>query len=51
MTLSSAASRMESMSMAMKIHVSETTRDFLSNPYHSVERGEVMVKGKGEHSH
>lgn len=41
------ASRMESTSMAMKIHVSQTTRDLLSESYKLAERGEIEVKGKG----
>lgn len=41
------ASRMESTSTAMKIHVSQTTRDLLSETYRLAERGEIEVKGKG----
>ncbi|XP_037034237.1 soluble guanylate cyclase 88E [Bradysia coprophila] len=41
------ASRMESTSTAMKIHVSQTTRDLLSESYKLAERGEIEVKGKG----
>lgn len=41
------ASRMESTSTAMKIHVSQTTRDLLSENYKLAERGEIEVKGKG----
>lgn len=41
------ASRMESTSAAMKIHVSQTTRDLLSESYKLAERGEIEVKGKG----
>lgn len=41
------ASRMESTSAAMKIHVSETTRNFLPSNYKVTERGEIEVKGKG----
>ncbi|XP_064078216.1 soluble guanylate cyclase 88E-like isoform X2 [Macrobrachium nipponense] len=41
------ASRMESTSEAMKIHISQTTRDTLSPPYSVTERGEITVKGKG----
>ncbi|XP_050738004.1 soluble guanylate cyclase 88E-like isoform X2 [Eriocheir sinensis] len=42
------ASRMESTSEAMKVHVSQTTRDIISSKYHVEERGEITVKGKGE---
>lgn len=38
---------MESTSTAMKIHISETTRCFLSDNYKVTERGEIDVKGKG----
>lgn len=31
----------------MKIHISETTRNFLSDAYKVAERGEIEVKGKG----
>ena len=41
------ASRMESTSSAMKIHISQTTRNFLPNNYKVAERGEIEVKGKG----
>ncbi|XP_043191299.1 soluble guanylate cyclase 88E-like isoform X2 [Amphibalanus amphitrite] len=41
------ASRMESNSVAMKIHISETTKVRLGNSYHTSERGEIQVKGKG----
>lgn len=41
------ASRMESTSTAMKIHVSQSTRDLLSENYKLAERGEIEVKGKG----
>ncbi len=41
------ASRMESTSTAMKIHVSQTTRELLSESYRLAERGEIEVKGKG----
>ncbi|CRK99008.1 CLUMA_CG012144, isoform A [Clunio marinus] len=41
------ASRMESTSAAMKIHISETTRSFLPTNYKVSERGEIEVKGKG----
>lgn len=38
---------MESTSAAMKIHISETTRNFLPDNYKVAERGEIEVKGKG----
>ncbi|KAE8749520.1 hypothetical protein FOCC_FOCC003785 [Frankliniella occidentalis] len=41
------ASRMESTSEAMRVHVSQPTRDLLPACYQLVERGEVQVKGKG----
>ncbi|CAI6365178.1 unnamed protein product [Macrosiphum euphorbiae] len=41
------ASRMESTSEAMKIHISQTTRDLISASYMVKERGEIYVKGKG----
>lgn len=41
------ASRMESTSEAMKIHISQTTRDLISTSYAVKERGEIYVKGKG----
>ncbi|XP_025405016.1 soluble guanylate cyclase 88E-like isoform X2 [Sipha flava] len=41
------ASRMESTSEAMKIHISQTTRDLISTSYTVSERGEIYVKGKG----
>lgn len=41
------ASRMESTSLAMKIHISETTKRFLPEAYKVEERGEIDVKGKG----
>ncbi|XP_062716548.1 soluble guanylate cyclase 88E [Aedes albopictus] len=41
------ASRMESTSQAMKIHISQSTRNFLPSNYHVSERGEIDVKGKG----
>lgn len=44
------ASRMESTSEAMRIHVSQPTRELLPTCYQLVERGEVQVKGKGEYS-
>ena len=39
---------MESTSEAMKIHVSQTTKDILSENFVLTERGEVTVKGKGK---
>lgn len=41
------ASRMESTSEPMKIHISETTRELLGSNYSIAERGEITVKGKG----
>ncbi|XP_076471523.1 soluble guanylate cyclase gcy-31-like [Babylonia areolata] len=42
------ASRMETSGEAMKIHISETTRqELIGYPYAVQERGEVEVKGKG----
>jgi guanylate cyclase len=41
------ASRMESNSEAMKIHISETTKDHLPDAYEVAKRGEIEVKGKG----
>ncbi|XP_063237743.1 soluble guanylate cyclase 88E [Bacillus rossius redtenbacheri] len=41
------ASRMESTSDAMRIHISESTRELLSPDYRVSERGEIQVKGKG----
>lgn len=41
------ASRMESTSEAMKIHISQSTKDLISNAYHVTERGEIQLKGKG----
>ncbi|XP_058115985.1 soluble guanylate cyclase 88E [Anopheles ziemanni] len=41
------ASRMESTSQAMRIHISETTKHLLSANYRVSERGEIDVKGKG----
>lgn len=41
------ASRMESTSLAMKIHISQSTKDLLGHSYKVLERGEIDVKGKG----
>lgn len=41
------ASRMESTSTAMKVHVSQSTKEFLGLKYKLSERGEIDVKGKG----
>ncbi|XP_055906723.1 soluble guanylate cyclase 88E isoform X2 [Eupeodes corollae] len=41
------ASRMESTSSAMKIHISESTKDLLGPRYRVSDRGEIEVKGKG----
>lgn len=41
------ASRMESTSEAMRIHISQTTHELLSTSYMVQERGEIQVKGKG----
>lgn len=41
------ASRMESTSQAMKVHISQTTKDLLTPNYKLTERGEIDVKGKG----
>uniref|UniRef100_A0A6E8VEY4 guanylate cyclase n=1 Tax=Anopheles coluzzii TaxID=1518534 RepID=A0A6E8VEY4_ANOCL len=41
------ASRMESTSQAMRIHISESTKHLLSANYRVSERGEIDVKGKG----
>ncbi|XP_041985381.1 soluble guanylate cyclase 88E isoform X2 [Aricia agestis] len=41
------ASRMESTSEAMRIHISQTTQELLSPCYRMTERGEIQVKGKG----
>ncbi|XP_017784523.1 PREDICTED: soluble guanylate cyclase 88E [Nicrophorus vespilloides] len=41
------ASRMESTSIAMKIHISQSTKELLPESYKVLERGEVEVKGKG----
>lgn len=41
------ASRMESTSIGMKVHISQSTKDLLGPKYKVVERGEIDVKGKG----
>lgn len=41
------ASRMESTSEEMKVHISEYTRVFLPACYKVAERGEIQIKGKG----
>ncbi|XP_030763662.1 soluble guanylate cyclase 88E [Sitophilus oryzae] len=41
------ASRMESTSEAMKIHISQYTRECLPSTYNVTERGEIQIKGKG----
>lgn len=41
------ASRMESTSAAMKVHISQTTKELLGPNYKLAERGEIEVKGKG----
>ncbi|GAB6022963.1 Soluble guanylate cyclase 88E [Chamberlinius hualienensis] len=42
------ASRMESTSEAMRIHISESTKVLLNNPlFETMERGTIAVKGKG----
>ncbi|XP_055301154.1 soluble guanylate cyclase 88E [Sitodiplosis mosellana] len=41
------ASRMESTSAAMKVHISQSTKDLLGPNYRVKERGEIDVKGKG----
>lgn len=41
------ASRMESSSIAMKVHISEETKNLLGDNYVIEERGELEVKGKG----
>lgn len=41
------ASRMESTSGAMKVHISQSTKDLLGPNYQVKERGEIDVKGKG----
>ncbi|KAF5301430.1 hypothetical protein FQA39_LY02159 [Lamprigera yunnana] len=41
------ASRMESTSEAMKVHISHSTKELLPTSYRVRERGEIQVKGKG----
>ncbi|XP_017110401.1 soluble guanylate cyclase 88E isoform X2 [Drosophila elegans] len=41
------ASRMESTSIAMKVHISESTKILIGPNYKILERGEIEVKGKG----
>ncbi|CAH1159479.1 unnamed protein product [Phaedon cochleariae] len=41
------ASRMESSSEAMKIHISQYTKELLPSSYGVIERGEIQIKGKG----
>lgn len=41
------ASRMESTSEAMKVHISQSTKDLVGPNYRVKERGEIDVKGKG----
>lgn len=41
------ASRMESTSESMKIHISQSTKDLIPSEYKVEERGEIHVKGKG----
>lgn len=41
------ASRMESTSVAMKIHISQSTRVLIPPNYKVTERGDITVKGKG----
>lgn len=42
------ASRMESTSEAMQIHISQYTKELLPNSYQVMERGEIQIKGKGK---
>ncbi|KAL1110601.1 hypothetical protein AAG570_008129 [Ranatra chinensis] len=42
------ASRMESTSQAMKIHISQSTKNLLTKQYDVAERGEIQIKGKGK---
>lgn len=41
------ASRMESSSSPMKVHISHTTKKALPKRYVVAERGDIDVKGKG----
>ncbi|KAI5738418.1 hypothetical protein M8J77_006776 [Diaphorina citri] len=41
------ASRMESTSEPMKIHISENTKDLIPPEYRVSQRGEILIKGKG----
>lgn len=41
------ASRLESTSDAMRIQISQTTRELIPSDYEVEERGEVQLKGKG----
>lgn len=41
------ASRMESTSTSMKVHISQSTKELLGPNYRLTERGEIDVKGKG----
>lgn len=41
------ASRMESTSTSMKVHISQSTKELLGPNYRLTERGEIGVKGKG----
>jgi len=42
------ASRMESHGQAGSIHVSASTHDILQHKYRFIDRGEIMIKGKGK---
>nr|CAH0110411.1 unnamed protein product [Daphnia galeata] len=42
------ASRMESTSEPTKIHISQTTHELLGPDYLTADRGEIVVKGKGQ---
>lgn len=41
------ASRMESTSTSMKVHISQSTKELIGPNYRLTERGEIDVKGKG----